>query len=396
MANYITVTELNFYLNKLVSGEELLQNIPVLGEVSGISLSGGNMYFTIKDDGAQLQACFFNYAKGYIPTAGEQVLLYGSPDFYARGGRLSFIVNRIEPFGKGKLFAELEKLKQKLAAEGLFDPLRKKPLPKYPLEIGVVTSVSGAVIHDIVCTVRKYNKIINITVINVSVQGEGAPDSICTGLALADRQRFDAVILARGGGSFEDLLPFNNEKVTRAVYNMDTVIISAVGHETDYSLTDFAADVRAMTPTAAAEMLAFDTSELSNEIISRITAAGKALTARTDALHNAAISRTKEIQYICTAKLNAYTRQIKDAVEKAGLLCEAKLSVLDRRTENLLAKLSALNPANLLKKGYFRAMIGNKEIYKIDELSLGDTFRLYGADGTLDAEVVSKNIKEII
>lgn len=387
---YITVSELNFYLNRIVASEELLQNIPVLGEVSGISVSGNNLYFTIKDESAQLQACFFNFGKGYMPISGEQVLLYGSPDFYARGGRLSFLVNKIEPFGKGKLYAELEKLKQKLAAEGLFDPNRKKPLPKYPLEIGVVTSMSGAVIFDIVNTIRRRNQLSNITLINVPVQGDSAPEAICTGLALADKQNFDAVILARGGGSFEDLLPFNNEKVARAVFQMKTVTVSAVGHETDYSLTDFAADARAMTPTAAAEMLAFDTDAISKEIISKVFTVGQFVTTKIDTFYAKVQSRTKEVNYICSAKLNAYAEQVRNGVSKAKILCESKLTAIDHRTEIIMSKLSALNPANLLQKGYFRVMSKGKDINKIEQLGIGDTFKLYGADGSLEAKVLKK------
>ncbi|MDD3946380.1 MAG: exodeoxyribonuclease VII large subunit [Clostridia bacterium] len=387
---YITVSELNFYLNRIVASEELLQNIPVLGEVSGISVSGNNLYFTIKDESAQLQACFFNFGKGYMPISGEQVLLYGSPDFYARGGRLSFLVNKIEPFGKGKLYAELEKLKQKLAAEGLFDPNRKKPLPKYPLEIGVVTSMSGAVIFDIVNTIRRRNQLSNITLINVPVQGDSAPEAICTGLALADKQNFDAVILARGGGSFEDLLPFNNEKVARAVFQMKTVTVSAVGHETDYSLTDFAADARAMTPTAAAEMLAFDTDAISKEIISKVFTVGQFVTTKIDTFYAKVQSRTKEVNYICSAKLNAYAEQVRNGVSKAKILCESKLTATDHRTEIIMSKLSALNPANLLQKGYFRVMSKGKDINKIEQLALDDIFKLYGADGSLEAKVLKK------
>ena len=387
---YITVSELNFYLNRIVASEELLQNIPVLGEVSGISVSGNNLYFTIKDESAQLQACFFNFGKGYMPISGEQVLLYGSPDFYARGGRLSFLVNKIEPFGKGKLYAELEKLKQKLAAEGLFDPNRKKPLPKYPLEIGVVTSMSGAVIFDIVNTIRRRNQLSNITLINVPVQGDSAPEAICTGLALADKQNFDAVILARGGGSFEDLLPFNNEKVARAVFQMKTVTVSAVGHETDYSLTDFAADARAMTPTAAAEMLAFDTDAISKEIISKVFTVGQFVTTKIDTFYAKVQSRTKEVNYICSAKLNAYAEQVRNGVSKAKILCESKLTAIDHRTEIIMSKLSALNPANLLQKGYFRVMSKGKDINKIEQLALDDIFKLYGADGSLEAKVLKK------
>jgi len=371
-----------------------MQNIPVLGEVSGLSVSGNHLYFTVKDEGAQLSACFFNFRKGYLPSDGEQVLLFGSPDFYQKSGKLSFIVNKIEPFGKGKLFAELEKLRLRLAEEGLFDAARKRPLPAFPLEIGIVTSAAGAVIYDIVRTFRKHNNITNLTLVNVPVQGEGAPDTICEGLRLADTQGFDAVILARGGGSFEDLLAFNHEKVVRAVYHMRTVTVCAVGHESDYSLCDYAADARAMTPTAAAEMLSFNARELAESIVIKTVRAGALLSVRTDALYSRVMSRTADVKYICTARLAAYAEKVRTRVLKASQLTEARLTLAERRADNLVAKLSALNPAALLQKGYFRAMCGKQAVDRIADLEIGGTFRLYGADGTLDAKVLSKNIKE--
>lgn len=393
--NYITVSELNYYLSRTIAAEELLQNIPVLGEVSGLSAAGSHLYFTVKDEGAQLPACFFHYRKGgYLPTEGEQVLLFGSPDFYQKGGKLSFIVNKIEPFGRGKLFAELEKLRVRLAEEGLFDTARKRPLPRFPLEVGIVTSAAGAVIYDIVRTFRKNNRIINLTLINVPVQGEGAPDAICEGLRLADTQGFDAVILARGGGSFEDLMPFNNEKTVRAVYNMRTVTVCAVGHETDYSLCDFAADARAMTPTAAAEMLSFNARELAEEIVKKTVRAGVLLSVRTDALYNRVMSRTRDVQYICASRLNTHAQKVVSRVTRAYRLADTRLALAERRAEALTSKLSALNPAALLQKGYFRAMKDGHAVNKIADLEKGDIFRLYGADGTLNAEVLSTEKKE--
>jgi exodeoxyribonuclease VII large subunit len=395
--NYITVSELNYYLYRTIAAEELLQNIPVMGEVSGLSIAGNHLYFTVKDEGAQIAACFFHFKKSsYLPAEGEQVLLFGSPEYYQKGGKLSFVVNRIEPFGKGKLFAELEKLRQRLAGEGLFDAARKRPLPRFPLKVGIVTSLSGAVIYDIVRTFRKNNKITDLTCINVPVQGEGAVDAICEGLRLADTQGFDAIILARGGGSSEDLMPFNDEKTVRAVGNMRTVTVCAVGHETDYSLCDFAADARAMTPTAAAEMLSFNAKELAEQIVEKTIRAGAMVSLRTDALYQKVKSRTRDVRHICSSRLNAYAQKIALRTQKAMRLADARMTLAERRTESLLAKLSALNPAALLQKGYFRAMKDGKDVRRIGDLVCGDIFRLYGADGTLDAEVLSTEYKETL
>ena len=243
--NYITVTELNFYLSRIIDAEELLHNMYVLGEVSGCSIHKGKLYCTLKDENAQISIVCFAVDKTYVPENGEQVLMYGTPTYYQKTGKLSFIARRIEPFGKGKLHLELELLKKRLLEEGIFNDAHKTPAPAYTKNLCVVTSLEGAVIQDIYSTIRRYNQLINICIVNVSVQGKSAESEIIKGLELADRGGFDTIILARGGGSFEDLMPFNSEGVVRAIYRMDTYVISAVGHETDVTLCDLVADNRA-------------------------------------------------------------------------------------------------------------------------------------------------------
>lgn len=367
--NYITVSELNFYLHNIIDAEELLHGMYLLGEISGVSITKGNLYCTIKDDGAQLPMCCFGVENTYIPENGERVLVFGSPDFYAKGGKLSYIARRIEPFGKGKLHIQLELLKKKLLEEGLFSDGHKTPAPRFPIDVVVVTSINGAVIRDIVTTIRKYNELINITIIDVAVQGKDAVKEIVAGLRLADKVKPDVVILARGGGSFEDLLPFNNEEVVRAIYNMDTYCISAVGHETDYTLADFVADDRALTPTAAAEMVAFDTKALKKDVISSIKVAGNRLSMRIDGEVNKVISKARNVQYVT----------------------DKKISEVEAGINARLAKLSALNPVTVLQKGYFRVTADNQNVARISELKTGDEFTLHGADGALTAMV--KEIK---
>ena len=183
---YITVSELNFYLSDLIQKEELLHNLSVMGEVSGVSVKNHNLYCILKDDGAQIPVCCFGIKRTYLPQNGEKVLIVGTPELYAPYGKLSLIAYTIEPVGKGKLHQELEALKAKLAAEGLFAPEHKKELPPYPLKVAVVTSLAGAVINDIRSTVRRYNGLIDLLVVDVQVQGKTAPREIAEGLRRAD------------------------------------------------------------------------------------------------------------------------------------------------------------------------------------------------------------------
>jgi len=215
----------------------------VFGEVSGFKFSGPHAYFTLKDKNSQLSCVCFYAAKTYNPKDGESVIIRGELDYYLKGGRLSLKANSIQPVGQGLLFLEFERLKAMLQKEGLFDAEHKKAIPAYPRNVLVVTSKTGAVIRDIVTTVRRKNPVINIVVRDVRVQGEGAGKDIAGVLRRVDLLGYDVIIIARGGGSLEDLAPFYDEELVRAVYAMNTPVISAVGHETDFSLCDFVAVV---------------------------------------------------------------------------------------------------------------------------------------------------------
>jgi exodeoxyribonuclease VII large subunit len=257
MDKTLSVLQLNTFILRIIEKEGLLHNINVYGEISAIS--GAHAYFTLKDKDAQISCVCFNARKTYVPSAeGESVIIQGSIDYYVKGGKLSLNVNTIQPVGKGLLHIKLEQLKLKLQAEGLFAAEHKKPIPRFAKRVAVVTSVSGAVIRDIITTVRKKNSIIDIDVFDVRVQGDTASSDIIRGLTAVDNLAYDCIILARGGGSLEDLMPFNDERLARVIYALNTPIVSAVGHETDFSISDFVADARAATPTAAAELVAYD------------------------------------------------------------------------------------------------------------------------------------------
>ncbi len=384
---YITVKELNFYLNRIIDAEELLHNMYVLGETSGCSIHRGNLYCTLKDEEAQISAVCFAVDKTYTPENGEQVLMFGTPTYYEKTGKLSFIARRIEPFGKGKLHLELEMLKKRLLDEGVFNEGHKTPKPKFSKNVCLVTSINGAVVHDIYSTVRKYNNLINICIVNVSVQGKTAEAEIVKGLKLADSGGFDTIILARGGGSFEDLMPFNAESVCRTLYNMDTYVISAVGHETDFTLADYAADARALTPTAAAEMIAFDTTALINDVITDISVVGKRLGNRIKSQQLRATELTRRASFIIGNKLQNIQNIVANRLSQIQKLTTKMVSESDTRLSNDVHKLEALNPVRILKSGYFKGEKDGKCIQSINDLTVGDDILLYSDGGKIEVTV---------
>ncbi len=389
--NYITVRELNYYLNRIVDAEELLHNMYVLGEVSGCSIHRGNLYCTLKDEDAQIGAVCFAVDKTYFPENGEQVLMFGTPTYYEKTGKLSFIARRIEPFGKGKLHLELEELKKKLLEEGIFNEGHKTPQPKFSKNVCLVTSINGAVVHDIYSTIRKYNQLINICIVDVSVQGKSAESDIVKGLQLADRGGFDTVILARGGGSFEDLMPFNSEAVCRALYNMDTFVISAVGHETDFTLADYAADKRALTPTAAAEMIAFDTKQLINDVVTDISIAGRKIENKIKSQQLLSTELSRRATYVIGNKLQNIESKVESKLHEVEKLVNAKIVNEEIKVITNINKLDALNPLNILKRGFMKAEKNGSSVDSINELKIGENLTLTAVDGKLNVE-----IKEII
>ena len=268
--NYITVEELNFYINNVFLNEELLRNVPVVGEVSGCSVVNGHCYFTLKDSKSQIKITYFNVKGKFVPVNGDKVLVRGSVDFYSKNGQVNLRAYEVSYFGAGLINRQLAELKDRLEKEGLFSELHKKELPEFPKRVAVITSIKGAAVQDFITTVRKYNSVTDITVIDVRVQGESCVTDVLQALNNADEYGFDVIVIARGGGSTEDLFYFNDERLVRAIYNTNTPVISAIGHETDYTLCDFVADYRAITPTAAAEKIGYSVQNLKKDFIEKI------------------------------------------------------------------------------------------------------------------------------
>lgn len=415
MANlqYITVEALNHYINSTIKAEEFFHNILVVGEVSGFKISGSHAYFTLKDKKAQIAVSDFGYSKKYIPKEGEQIVIKGDLEYYQPNGKLSLIVKEIIPYGEGFLAQQLEKLKKDLAQKGYFNDDHKKPIPKFPQNVCVITSKTGAVIKDIISTTRKYNKNINIYVYDARVQGVNADKDLINALKVVDKLNFDVIILARGGGSLEDLMPFNSENLVYAIYDAKTPIISAVGHETDFSLSDYVADVRALTPTAAAQIIAYDEEKFIqyfeecehklNKLLSQISTNADS---KFNLLKNRLISSFNLIYSKKSNNLEKYMSKmnnlaniclIKKSNEHKALIAkiakhvEKSIDANDIKLNKLINKLDASNPTTIFTKGYMVAQKDGKKIKSIKDLAKGDIINLKTSDGSAKAKIEEVN-----
>lgn len=363
---YITVSELNSFLSHFISQDERLTDVAIVGEVSGVKIVRGHMYCTIKDKNSSFPFIVFNVKSfEYMPVEGDKILAIGYVNLYEKTGKLSFLAQYMEPFGIGKLYAEFEALKKKLQEAGYFNEVYKKAIPLYPLRVGIVTSKQGAVIKDIVRTIRNKNHLINIELIDVNVQGENAQKEIVAGLQLADSQNYDVVILARGGGSFEDLMPFNTEVVANTIFKMKTCIISAIGHETDFTISDFVADHRASTPTAAGELVGFSIQTLINDIRDILMSFDRNIKLKIYKGQQRMLSKCKDIEYAADKKISNYHHLISRYIEKIKIL----------------------NPNNMLRKGYFIAKKNGIEVYDAKDFSIGDKINIIGHDSIVTTEV---------
>lgn len=393
MEDTLSVSEIGAMISGVFESP-VFKGLKVFGEVSGFKYSGAHAYFTLKDKSSQLSCVCFYAAKTYNPKDGESVIVSGNIDYYVKGGRLSLQVSSIQPAGQGLLFLEFERLKAQLTKEGLFEAEHKKPLPAYASNVLVVTSKTGAVIRDIVTTVRRKNPIINIVVRDVRVQGEGAGREIASVLKRVDSLGYDAIIIARGGGSLEDLAPFYDEALVRAVYDMNTPVISAVGHETDFSLCDFVADARAATPTAAAELVAYDYYAMREDILSNTRRL------RDCALRAYRTATTKA--QLCFGKFKSaagafYSQRalkVERLLQAAKSSTVRKLDLAQARAERAVDALDKLSPLKTLKRGYFRLQKESSTVGSVSEIKVGDVIEAIGGDGEIVAEVKEIKLKE--
>ncbi len=392
-----TVSQITAYLKELFTADDLLADVWLSGEVSGFTqASSGHCYFTLKDAGAVLKAVIWRNqaARMALPRNGDQVLAHGYIAIYEQGGVYQLYVDRLEAAGTGRLWLEFERLKARLEAEGLFDPARKRPIPPQPRRVGIVTSPTGAALRDILRILSARYPLVDVLLAPAPVQGAEAPGGIVAALEAlnrwsAEREPLDVIILARGGGSIEELWAFNDERVARAIAASAVPVITGVGHEVDFTIADFVADLRAPTPTAAATMAVPDARQLRAAVANLMTTAQARLNARLHAARAALTALEARAARLSPQRQFAqYRQRIDELQRRARLAIENRLAGQRARLEGLRLQLVALDPAAVLSRGY--AIITRPDgtvVSSSAQVAAGDDIRVRVADGGFDARV---------
>lgn len=439
---YLTVGALTLYIKRKFDHDPHLQEIFVKGEISNFKRhSSGHMYFTLKDEKSRILAVMFSRSARSVkfePENGMKVLISGEISVYEPSGQYQIYVKQMQPDGVGDLFLAFEQLKERLQKEGLFASERKRPIPKFPKTVGVITSPTGAAVRDIITTIKRRFPIANILIYPALVQGAQAAPSVAGAIELANRQaEADVLIVGRGGGSIEELWAFNEEQVARAIVGSDIPVISAVGHETDFTIADFAADHRAPTPTGAAEMAVPHIDELAERILNRQSRLIRAMRERA-VLQRERLGRLQKSyafrypQRLYEQKLEQADKMTEQLKKSAGRLAELKREERDRLLQRLLrnhpndlykeakethlrgsralgkamkevltkkqkefsgmvSTLEALSPLKIMDRGYSLAYSGEGELLKsVSQVEKGDDVQVKLADGTFNCKVTGK------
>ena len=389
----LSVTQLNEYLKMVIEGDRVLSNVFVRGEISNFKLySSGHAYFTLKDDAGQLKSVVFRSyfsRMAFMPEDGMRVIAHGRVSVYETSGQYQLYVDDMQPDGAGSLAMRFEQLKRKLAAEGLFDEARKRPLPPMPRRIGVITSPSGAAVHDIINVLGRRFPAAEMILYPSEVQGAQAPAQLISGVEFFSMTGLvDVIILGRGGGSAEDLWAFNDEYLARAVASCAVPIISAVGHESDFTICDFVADRRAPTPSAAAEIAVPDV----NEILRSLAATQSGLQTT---MQKRIAQETRILNQIAQSRVFSRPDQMLDHFRirlderEADLSRAVEQTILQKRqaTASLVGKLQALNPLSVLARGYATVSKDGKSITSVKQINDNDTLDIRMADGSVRATV---------
>jgi len=396
-APILTVSELNEYIRMQMDGDRVLASLFVRGELSNCKLySSGHLYFTVKDAESQLSGVMFrSYAArlGFVPKDGMKVILHGRVSVYPTRGQYQIYADDLVPDGAGSLALQFEQLKRRLEAEGLFDPMRKKPIPRIPNRIGVITSPSGAAVQDIRNVLGRRFPLAEMILFPSQVQGEGAAEQLIAGLLFFQEYcRVDVIILGRGGGSAEDLWEFNSETLARDVAACEIPVISAVGHESDFTICDFVADLRAPTPSAAAELAVPDRQKLREELrvlgermrrsaSERISRERQSLRG----IRQGVLSHPERILDVYRLKCDERERRLRRAAEVGLETKRAKLSATCERLE-------ALNPMRVLARGYATVSGEAGTVTSAEQVRVGDRLSVRFADGCVS--VVAEEGKE--
>ena len=412
---YITVSKITDYIARLIGSDSNLKHVFIKGELSNVNLyRSGHLYFTLKDENSQIKGVMFNARRRlkFKPEGGMKVLIEGKIEVYKKNGVYQLYASEISKDGIGDLHRKYEELKEKLNKEGLFDQAHKKKIPNFPKRIGVVTAANGAAIRDIIITIKRRWPLCEVILFPSLVQGENAAQNIVYQINNADKFDLDTLIVGRGGGSIEDLWSFNEEIVARAIYNCKTPVISAVGHEIDYTIADFVADLRAATPTAAAEIAVPPYGEIKNgvnQLNSRANlAVNKILDENKNKLDNiiskSLFTSPGEIYAPKEMMLDGIINRLQHSSESLVIKNQNRLNlvknsnifknpqeIIKNQKENYLlqlSKLEILNPLNTLKRGYTLAKSDGKVISSAKQLKSGDNLEVEFEDGNVNTKVI--------
>jgi exodeoxyribonuclease VII large subunit len=390
----VTVTELTRYLRQLLESDDNLQDIWVQGEVSNLSRpSSGHLYFTLKDSGASLRCVMWRNAvisQGILPRDGDQIEAHGAVSIYEPGGQYQLYIDKIRPLGEGLLYQEFLRLKTRLEEEGLFDPERKRAIPGWPQRIGIVTSPTGAALRDILNTLQRRYPLVEVILSPTAVQGNEAPAGIVSALkALNLYAEPDLILLARGGGSIEDLWAFNDERVAYAIADSRAPVISGVGHETDFTIADFAADLRAPTPTAAAELATPHKADLEQKINEMVLSLGKASNLQIINLRWALSELKNQLTlYSPRNRLLSDRQRLDEMMHSASKALTNRLQLEVTRLNSLTNQLSVLNPIAVLERGYAIVTDQAGELVRsVKQVTYHEELKVRVRDGEFDVRV---------
>lgn len=395
MSSVITVSQLNRYIASKIRSDIKLKGVAVKGEISNFNIhyKSGHAYFTVKDSTSALKAVMFSNCVSrlkFVPEDGMSVLVMGNIEVYERDGVYQIIATEIAPLGVGDMHVQLEQTKKRLEKMGVFDLATKKKIPLVPKKIAVVTSLTAAALQDIIHVTERRYPVCSIEVYPAQVQGAAAAQTICKALSAADKSGADTIILARGGGSNEDLMVFNDESVALAVHACNTPVISAVGHETDTTLADYAADMRAPTPSAAAEIATPDKADILNAVSLLKQKLDRAMKLKIDKAQSQVENCEKLIRlYSPTKRLEQSEKNVCDLEKRLNAIIERRLEKLSAQLDSYVNSLNMLSPFNVLGRGYAIVQKGDSVADSVSMLAEGDEVNIRLSDGSVAAKIMS-------
>lgn len=396
--NTLTVRQLNLFVKSLIEGDVRLNDVTVIGEISNFKnhYASGHLYFTLKDNDASIRCVMFKGFAQYVKFSvkdGLKVVLRGKVSIYEKDGQYQFYAQEMHEYGKGDIALQFEQIKEKLSSEGLFDAESKRPIPKFPKRIGVITSDTGAAVQDIINILSRRWPLCEINLYPVAVQGENAvPDMLNALDKVYMASNCDTIIIGRGGGSIEDLWAFNSETLARKIYESPIPVISAVGHETDFTICDFVSDLRAPTPSAAAELAVPDINEISTKITLQISSLKTLLYAKYN-FNKVKLDKIANSPYLnapIETIISSRYQNIDNLTDKLIINFRNILNNNKTKLYNNISKLDALSPLKVLARGFAVPERNGEIVTSINSVDVGDNLTITLSDGKLECSVIGK------